>query len=549
MLKRVITIILSLILAIGAFSGCGGGKTQESSENKKANDISAYEPIDGKEYTYSWVFYQLTPSAEKPYMKEYWEKKFGIKFDIWDVEQSQASEIINQRIIGGEIPDKFWVESPAKLKKYVEQDVVAELPMEVLEKYAPNILRHIKNDVPDALDYCKVDGKIYALPNFSMYPTRNAVAWRGDWLKNVGIDKVPETLDEFEEAMYKFAKEDPDGNGINDTYGLSNTAMIAVYGAYGYIPLVAGANTYTKGNWQERDGELVHSAIQPEMKEALAKLRKWYEDGVIDPEFITGENQGGYWAISHAFINGRIGVSGMGNTYHWAPNFYKDSLAGQNIEEMKKINPEGAASVVMGNPPIGPEGKRGTWANSYVKDDKYVFGAQLEDEPDKLGKLLQFLDYIYTDSEHYDTAYSGVAGEMYEIENKVSTNGKTYPVKVYKPEFADSKALNANFAHVACTMFSPSFSDEENYSHGPNWDWEYSVESDKYRLTNELLVSLESESKYQAELTKFVDETYLAIITGNKPLDYFEEFVEKWKQMGGETLTKEANEWYKSVKG
>ena len=50
----------------------------------------------------------------------------------------------------------------------------------------------------------------------------------------------------------------------------------------------------------------------PEMKEALERIAKWYQDGVIDPEFVTGENQGGYWALSHSFINGRIGVSGGG---------------------------------------------------------------------------------------------------------------------------------------------------------------------------------------------------------------------------------------------
>ena len=53
------------------------------------------------------------------------------------------------------------------------------------------------------------------------------------------------------------------------------------------------------------------------MKEALTYLRKWYKDGVIDPEFVTGENKGGYKHLSHAFINGKIGMTSMGNYYHW----------------------------------------------------------------------------------------------------------------------------------------------------------------------------------------------------------------------------------------
>ena len=40
-----------------------------------------------------------------------------------------------------------------------------------------------------------------------------ASVWRDDWLKKVGIDKIPETLDEAETAFYKFRNDDPDGNG------------------------------------------------------------------------------------------------------------------------------------------------------------------------------------------------------------------------------------------------------------------------------------------------------------------------------------------------
>ncbi|MFQ9074388.1 MAG: hypothetical protein ACLR5J_01780 [Lachnospiraceae bacterium] len=47
----------------------------------------------------------------------------------------------------------------------------------------------------------------------------------------MGIDKVPETLDEFETAIYAMTF-DPDGNGKNDTYGLSESALTAVFGAW-----------------------------------------------------------------------------------------------------------------------------------------------------------------------------------------------------------------------------------------------------------------------------------------------------------------------------
>lgn len=56
------------------------------------------------------------------------------------------------------------------------------------------------------------------------------------------------------------------------------------------------------------------------MKQALEVLHKWYVDGVLDPEFVTGENEGGYWAITHKFLNNQIGYTNMGNFYHWLPD-------------------------------------------------------------------------------------------------------------------------------------------------------------------------------------------------------------------------------------
>ena len=40
--------------------------------------------------------------------------------------------------------------------------------------------------------------------------------------------------------------------------------------------------------------------------------------------------------------------------------------------------------------------------------------------------------------------------------------------------------------------------------------------------------------------------TYVQIITGEKPVDAFDDFVKQWYEMGGTQITEEANEWYHS---
>ena len=58
------------------------------------------------------------------------------------------------------------------------------------------------------------------------------------------------------------------------------------------------------------------------------------------------------------------------------------------------------------------------------------------------------------------------------------------------------------------------------------------------------MTALPSGGQYLTELKKLQEEAYLEIITGKKPVDYFDEFVKTWYASGGEQLTKEANEWY-----
>lgn len=49
---------------------------------------------------------------------------------------------------------------------------------------------------------------------------RYGFSYRKDWAEAVGIFEDPQTVDEVYEMLYRFTYDDPDGNGIQDTYGL-----------------------------------------------------------------------------------------------------------------------------------------------------------------------------------------------------------------------------------------------------------------------------------------------------------------------------------------
>ena len=163
------------------------------------------------------------------------------------------------------------------------------------------------------------------------------------------------TIEECEKVFYGFANEDPDGNGVKDTYALSKTGMNPIFGAFGALP----------DRWCRRTAARLWRCSSGH--EGCADTGQWYKDGLIDPEFITGENQGGYWALSVPFENGQIGFSSSGAYYHLAPTLDgpKDEATGKGgAFQFGRTMRTFAATVgydkmVIGYNPTGPDGKQG----------------------------------------------------------------------------------------------------------------------------------------------------------------------------------------------
>lgn len=530
--------MLAVTTLIGIASGCKtsvkedekpAATTEQKKEEEKKDELAKYAPIKDKKYTLEWLQGSLAPVEEGAELIKHWNEKFNVEIKVWNIDAAKWDELLNLKFASGEIPDKVEIRGFSSLQKYYDQDLLAGVDLEVIKKYAPNLYKNFEKDIPGVFKYGSIDGKVYGIPSYnedSKY--RKAVVWREDWLKNVGINKIPDTLQEFEDALYKFRNNDPDKNGKQDTYGLSESAIYNIYGAFGYI------NEF----WGVKDNKLVYGAVQPEMKEALKLLSKWYKDGIIDPEFITGENKGGYGAISHAFVNGRIGLSSHGLYYHWRSQMDdKDtSVIGHNIVEMDKTVAGSSKNIAFGNPPLGPNGKRGAVQGAAVTGTFHGFGQHLEKEPDKIGKILEIHDYFMGSFENYLAGRQGFEGKQWEMQNGI-------PTRVGK--FVDGKELSKIGGMGIMNISQP-------YDFVPPMDpykakWALGKNLDQYGIREQMLAPLPSQGKYQAEIDKIRSEAYVAIITGDKPIEYFDEFVAKWKKAGGEQLEKEANEWYGKI--
>ena len=103
------------------------------------------------------------------------------------------------------------------------------------------------------------------------------------------------------------------------------------------------------------DGKISYGAIQPEMKDALSVLRKWYADGVIDPEFVQGERKGTPFS-RYAFMSGQVGVTTDWYIYLKNESMVEGDRIPRNIAEMARLNPQAVETIRYGRPPAGPTG-------------------------------------------------------------------------------------------------------------------------------------------------------------------------------------------------
>lgn len=530
--SRIVSVFLSLLLML-SFAGCTKsekGDQQSSNAGSSSTSIQAASTSEqDKQYTLDFVGISYAPIKDDAPVKKYLEDKFNVKLNMIYVDPTKYNELMSLKFANNEVPDVFWCQDMPTYMQWVNQDVLAEIPLDTIRKYTPNIAAqyddYSKKD-KNIWNYGIVNGKNYGIGSIWVDGEyHRPVVWRTDWLKSVGIDKIPETIDEFETALYKFANEDPDKNSKKDTYGLSVNGLDAIYGISGYFP-------YT---WSNKGGQLVYGSVQPEMKEVLKRLAKWYKDGVISPEFVTGENQGGYWAISHAFVNGKVGLSCLGCYYHWNPPYYAGGQGSQNYSNFKKIQGENA-TYDFGRPAIGADNKTGMKMLG-LSGSFYSFGKQMEKDQGKMLRVLEIANSIAGDYDTYLSTKYGIKGTNWDMSERQEP--------VLKEEFKAVDALYGIGAGCTFMLFeSPAFVKQANPS-----AYEFAGKLCNHEMyINELGTTvLSSSTQYQADLEKLEEEAFYKLISGEKPIDYFDEFVKVWETNGGAQLTKEANEWYSNL--
>jgi putative aldouronate transport system substrate-binding protein len=490
-----------------------------------------------------------------PYLTE-GLRKYGIElnYELVYLERTQYSELLNLLLASGDAPDVFYSNSSITQAEYYKQGLVKSWDEDFFREHAPNVAAIFDDGGPNGmtkgLEYRTwaltkaADGKMITIP--IIYFEQNImpdIMYNGLWIEALDA-KIPTTLEEFETLMYRFVNDDPDGNGKKDTYAFSNTMFNAIYGAFGSLP----------NQWkEEEDGSLVYGAVLDSTREGLEKLAHYYKEGLIDPEFITGENEGGSWAISHALANGQIGVTNISGYHKYAsaeefaevaPNANKPD--GAELAEVKKV--QGNEAYILPGPAFtGPRGDAGVAMNAAASSPNTLYNASMDDE--KLAICLKIMDAFAQDTELAIAARYGLPNEDWEIIEEGGTSSLILYTSISEASPKGGSAMR--------NLYGPGdVLNNEYYRLIGNANPEIAIVT-KIRSTGEnmrkgyvdpVFAPFESISQYKADLDTYQNELFTKIIRGEASIDEFDGFVSYWYENGGQQMIDDVNNWYKNIK-
>lgn len=317
MIQKTITkfVIVALVLVIGTTGAFATG----------GDDTANDEPL-------IWVTSVQggREPEENPMFEDEVERLTGIRVQLIKPPGSEYTTKLTTMLASGEPVDIAYA-GGGTFVSFVEQGLLEPLTAWIEESpvlsdpniIAPSEWERVRQD----------DGNIYGV--FNKFEQGTLAIVRGDWLDKLGLDE-PETFDDYYDVLYAFTYDDPDGNGVDDTYGMAIGYTlydtVGLFGAYGLM----------RGWVYDESGQLYSPYATKAAIPVYEWLAKVYADGLVEPNFITN-NSG---AFRELFMTDKSGMN-----WYWAAWV---GLYNQQVHADDPNNPFEARGI---KPPIGPGGR------------------------------------------------------------------------------------------------------------------------------------------------------------------------------------------------
>ena len=540
-LKKAAMVLLILCFAFVSFA-CGTEPTEvDTPEQEFDMEVSnKYDPpinmISVKSVDATVKYLEGSDINNNIWTQTYAEK-LGINLSyMWVVDGSQYQQKLTATVMSGDIPDVFLVDS-LLFKILYDSDLIEDISS-LYETVASENTKMILEQDKTVIPCVTIEGKIMGLPMTDAAIAHAPLLWiRQDWMNGLGIDP-PMTMEDLMNISTRFVKEDPDKNGVDDTYGLA--ASKEIWSAYGGLAgFFNGFHAYPR-IWFEKDGSLVYGSVQPEVKDALAALQDMYSRGEIDPEFgVKDANK-----TSEAIANSKLGIEfgTWWNPYsplHLSQANYPDAYwQAYPIPSVDEEPAKSQYSAAVGSMLVVRKGYSNPEAAIHMLNfwcDNFLDSTDQDLRDAYLGSLdnPEVVKYKYTDFHLWEPN-----GMLRAYENLKEALAKRNPASLNHDEFQRYQIISAYFDQG----IKEAWVEVATYGEGGAVSILNQIADNRGMLNQFYGAPTETMSEKMAALHTMEEEMITTIIMGGS-LDNFDAFVNEWHKLGGADITKEVNEW------
>lgn len=497
--KRVLSLVLAGMLSMVTVTGCGN-KASETAE-KGAKELSN-EKISIK-YWVPFSANQYIKSLNESEMYKELEKRTNVHVDFTHPAEGQEEEQFNLMINSKDLPDvieSYAMDYKGGYDKAIADGVYLRLN-ELIDKYAPNFKKLLKDDPELARQVTTDGGNIYAFPVVGI--DKNEPAWWGpvvrkDWLKDLGLSE-PTSIDEWYNVLKQF----------KEKKHASAPLMISKKGIDPYGTFMSAFNIgydfYKEGN------TVKYGEIEPGFKDYLTTMNKWYSEGLIDKDFATRDSKS-----KNAVI-----TSGKAGAY-----MTEYSLVDQHMASIKNVDPKAELGAT-----VQPALHAGENVHFRVVNNRNGgYEAVITSSCKNPERVVKWLDYAYS-KEGYMLFNYGIEGKSYKI-----VDGK--------PQFTDLLLKNPDGLDywTVCNKWKLDVGPYlRDYKAVPEFS---SVDKDcmdkwtkaetDYVMPPVNLTAEENDeySSIMNDVDTYKGEMILKFIMGKEPLSKFDDYVAQLKKMG-----------------
>ena len=370
-LKKVLALGLAGAMAL-SLAACGGDSSTAETSGSTTTGTSEAATGSGDVVTLKWVMVgNGQPSNYDAWLQQinpYLEDKIGVNIDVevvgWGDWDQRRNVIVNT---AGDYDILF-----TNVNTYTNDvGIGAFLDItDLVQQYAPDLWASIPADYWDA---CRVDGQIYAVPTMKDSSISNYVVWDKAAMDAAGYDGS--TMTDLYDLTEPFSN--PDFQEYVQSKGsvawpLSRSG--ATYLTFTYDTM--GAGLIAMGvKYNDTEGKVVSIYEQPEIMDYLKLFHQWYQDGIINSDAATADEE----------------------------NAYKPAAVAQGWPK---------AAVTTWGPNMGVEAVAYKWGPTIISNDS-VRGSLscISNNCEHPEKALEFLQLVNTDSYVRDLLYYGVEGE------------------------------------------------------------------------------------------------------------------------------------------